>query len=127
QESDLKWNVAAVTDYFYKYESLQEKRLLIDIPVWDGRDRIKDICSWVECGNVTKEQFEELVKEWLAIMFERSGDHNGFDVAQNKILLLQGNQGAGKDTWIQMLLGGFGQHMKRLGSISGNKQTDAEL
>lgn len=125
--SDLGWSINAVTDYFYKYESLQPKQLLIDIPAWDGQDRVKDACSWIDCGNVSKEQFEDLVKEWLSLTLERLHSVEGFLAPQNKILLLQGNQGAGKDTWLDMLLGGFGQHIKRLGSISGSKQTDAEL
>lgn len=108
-QTNLEYKLGNVLPHFKAYETTKKAQLLIDIPEWDGEDRISEmayLCS-LNQEYVKDEDFRELLKEWMATMFLRLKN----PLIQNKIIVLQGDQGLGKDTWIEHLLGGLDQFL----------------
>lgn len=108
-QTNLEYKLGNVLPHFKAYETTKKANLLIDIPEWDGEDRISEmayLCS-LNQEYVKDEDFSELLKEWMATMFLRLKN----PLIQNKIIVLQGDQGLGKDTWIEHLLGGLDQFL----------------
>lgn len=108
-QTNLEYKLGNVLPHFKAYETTKKAQLLIDIPKWDGEDRISEmayLCS-LNQEYVKDEDFSELLKEWMATMFLRLKN----PLIQNKIIVLQGDQGLGKDTWIEHLLGGLDQFL----------------
>jgi len=84
-----------------------KKELLISIPTWDGEDRIGLIAKCLECKNLRPEHVESLLKDWFSKMMVRIYD----PLKQNRILVMQGNQGLGKDHLVKMCLSHLGQYL----------------
>lgn len=108
-QTNIEYSIGAILPHYKSYETTKEARLLVDIPEWDGTDRISEmayLCS-LNQEYVKDEDFSELLKEWMATMFLRLEN----PLIQNKIIVLQGDQGLGKDTWIEHLLGGLDQFL----------------
>lgn len=121
-----KFEMGLVQPHFFAYEATKTPEFLIDLPQWDGEERIKLMalaCKMRENTEITSEHFEELLKEWMARMFQRLHDPN----IQNHILVLQGGQGIGKDTWVGMLVDGLGQFAIPLSVIKEDKDTFLNL
>ena len=126
QTTNIKYNLAYITPYFFEYESLQKPKLLVDIPEWDGEDRISAMCYAVklrDSAGISSCAFSELVKEWCAGVFRRLDDPS----FQNRFMIFQGGQGIGKDTLISMLVDGLGQFSVPLSIISEDKDTYINL
>lgn len=120
-ESGLKHTMVGRWLTSYGRECLKP-RLLVDIPEWDGKDRIKQIASCVHIKKDTglnQEHFEEFLKQWGARIFERLDD----SLVQNPLLLLVGGQGIGKDFLIQSMVGGLGRYYAE-GSIGRKAEDD---
>jgi hypothetical protein len=83
-------------DHFDRFEDGHKKELLVDVPEWDGVDRLQQIARCVHAKNASQTQFEELLKEWGATLFRRVFDPS----IQNRIVVLKGGQGIGKDTLV---------------------------
>ena len=119
---NVKYNKGDIQSHLAAYEHSKPKELLIDIPVWDGRDRISEMAYMLklkpEYGEkVTDEALSEMLKEWCSLVFERLKD----PMVQNRVFVLQGGQGIGKDTWIEMLVGGLGQWCFPFTLMNGDK------
>lgn len=126
ETTSVKYNMSQIQPHFFKFESLKSPELLVDIPEWDGEDRISAMCYAVqlkESAGVSSCSFSELVKEWCAGVFKRLEDP-GF---QNRFMIFQGGQGIGKDTLISMLVDGLGQFSVPLSIISEDKDTYINL
>ncbi len=108
----------------HRYCSLLKAELLVDIPKWDGRDRISELASITNVTNVTKRHFSELLKEWGATMLLRPFDHKR---VQNKCIILKGKQGIGKDRFIENLVGGLGYLAENFTITSDEKRQCAFL
>ena len=106
----------ALKDHFDRFEDGHKKELLVDIPEWDGVDRLQQIAGCVHAKNASQTQFEELMKEWGATMFRRVFDPS----IQNRIVVLKGGQGIGKDTLVDSLLDGLGALITNM-TISRNE------
>lgn len=106
-EADLK--PAMVKRYLNRYaKELRQSsgsELLIDIPTWDGVDRISHLASRLHSPEFSSAQVEEIIKEWLAKVFMRLENPK----VDNRCLVLAGNQGIGKDVFIKALTCGFNQ------------------
>lgn len=89
------------------YAEMLTPELLVDIPAWDGRDRISELADVCNVVNIPKKYFSEFLKEWGANMFLRAYDNRKH---QNQCIILKGGQGIGKDTWIDALVGGLGMY-----------------
>lgn len=91
----------------------QKPRLRVDIPAWDGVDRIKQIADVVRLrkdAGVSANCFYELLLGWGATIFRRA-KHPGI---RPRTLVIQGPQEAGKDTLVDALCGGLGDYLKEL-------------
>lgn len=88
--------------HYKRYEKELKSELLFEIPKWDGHDHIAEIMSYVTCENFTSEEMADFIKDWLSKIVNRvdTGD-------QNQMVILHGDQGVGKDIFIENLVGGF--------------------
>lgn len=103
----LQYSAAAVSDYLQRFEQDDlTPKLLLDVPPWDGEDRIHKICKTFLFTNSTAEIFEDLIKGWCAGIFRRINDPS----FQQPMIIINGPQGCGKDTFVSALLGGFGPY-----------------
>lgn len=123
---EAKFSASSILPHFFVYEGLQDPEFLVDVPDWDGHDRISDMASLVtlkpDCG-ISGLAFCELLKEWCGLVFRRMYD----PMVQNRILVLQGDQGIGKDTWTSMLVDGLGQFCLPLALVKEDKDTYLSL
>ena len=89
------------------YAEMLTPELLVDIPTWDGRDRVSELADVCNVVNINRKYFSEFLKAWGASMFLRAYDNRKH---QNQCMILKGSQGIGKDTWIDALVGGLGMY-----------------
>lgn len=102
-KDDIK--ASKIEDHLTRYGSIQRKRLLLDIPDWDRRDRLKEISEKVIMTNVSQQCFDQHLKQWGVNLFLRIKN----PLNQNFFIIFTGEQGIGKDTLIENLTNGFGQ------------------
>jgi hypothetical protein len=110
-------------EHLARFEESKEPELLVDLPVWDGVDRIKQIAQCVHLDNCNREHFYELLCDWGAKLFLRIYNPK----VQNRIIVLQGPQGMGKDTLIDEMLGGFGQFAASIPITNDERETQAAV
>lgn len=120
-----KYSMSLVQPHFFAYEMTKAPEFLIELPEWDEKDRISEMAYMVNLrpGEVDQFHFSELLKEWMATMFRRLHD----PMVQNHILVLQGDQGVGKDTWISMLVDGLDQFAVPLSIMKEDKDMYLKL
>lgn len=106
RDSGGDYNPAAMEDHIYRLTYDSRPRLLIDVPQWDGEDRLKLIAGCLNAKNMSQEEIEYFIKDWGVKMFARMYD----PIEQNRILILKGAQGLGKDHLIKQMLGALGQY-----------------
>lgn len=126
ETKEAKFNTSHIQPFFFAYEASCKPEFLVDIPEWDGQDRISAMAYLMKLkpdAGITEEAFSELLKEWCALMFQRLHD----PMIQNRILVLQGGQGIGKDTWTSMLVDGLGQFSVPLNVVGDEKDTYLQL
>lgn len=126
ETADRKFSKDDIQDHLCYLERLRPRELLIEIPEWDGEDRISAMAYLVtlrESGGVDQMAFSELLKEWCGLVFQRLYD----PMIQNRVLVLQGGQGIGKDTWTSMLVDGLGQFCVPLNVVGEDKDTYLSL
>lgn len=121
-----KFCLSHIQPLFFEYESIKPLEFLVDVPQWDNVDRISEMAYLMKLkpeAGVSEESFSELLKEWCSRVFVRLED----PYEQNRILVLQGGQGVGKDTWISMLVDGLGQFSIPLAIVKEDKDTYLNL
>lgn len=126
ETSEVKFSLTLVQPHFFAYEQTKIPEFLVELPEWDKRDRISEMAYLVKLkpeSGVSEIVFSELLKEWCATMFKRLKD----PMVQNRIMVLQGDQGIGKDTWINMLIDGLGQFAVPLAVVREDKDTYLNL
>lgn len=106
REKDF-YNVSAVDDYIQRHTFESSPQLLIDLHEWDGQDRIAEVAACLKCNNLDTSEVYELLCDWGAKMFRRLYD----PIIQNRILVIKGRQGLGKDFLVKQMLGGLGQYL----------------
>lgn len=100
-------NVEAFADYTETLAEFEfEPGLLVDVPEWDGRSRVAELCSHLVAKDFDTEELVSIFIDWGARMWLRL---RAPEVNQ-RFIVLTGAQGAGKDTWIRALVGGLGRH-----------------
>ncbi len=102
RESDF-FSVAALLSMYAQYESELAPELLLDIEEWDGNDRIKDFAYALNAEHFSQVQVHELLLDWLVTAYRKALDPS----IQNRVLILQGAQGIGKDLFISALISAF--------------------
>ncbi|TXH16245.1 MAG: hypothetical protein E6R03_05765 [Hyphomicrobiaceae bacterium] len=118
-----KYQKTKIEDYLCSYTAGLEPKLLIDVPTWDGTDRIAQMadCLEFEEESVTTGVFEDLLKDWLSKMWGKIFQP---EQVQNRCIILSGGQGIGKDVWVQSLLCGLGHYLSDF-TLPGNaKETE---
>lgn len=95
-----------VEPHLYRYISGLTPRWLIDVPEWDKVDRVRTLCLSTVVENLSVECFYQYVLEWGAGIFGRAND----PAFQNKVLILRGPQGIGKDFFIKTLCKSLGPY-----------------
>lgn len=111
REYDDYFSLTAIKDHLKRHERDNMKpELLVDIPEWDGVDRIKQMAHTFLFSNISKETFYQLVCQWGAGVFKRLENPN----CQNPCLVFQGAQGIGKDSLVAALTKGLEDYAKPL-------------
>lgn len=125
QSGGLKYARVMFDDHLDTFESELKPKLLIDIPEWDGNDRISSYANCIRLaeGDVKQEHFEIFLKDWFSKAFQKLKD----PYIQNRILILKGKQGLGKDTWMDHLLAGAGQFFTNMNVVGADKDTFLHL
>lgn len=88
--------------HFERYQSECKPEMLWDVVPWSGNDSIAIMFNDVECDNLSKDEMIELFKHWIVKALTRLETQE-----QNSMILLHGEQGVGKDTFLKYLLSGF--------------------
>jgi hypothetical protein len=93
-----------VEDHLAAYKKSLTPGLLLDIPEWDGRDRIAEICKLVPAVNLCKDEkgqtlYVEIMKDICAGIFRRAFN----SLEQNLFTIIRGPQGIGKNYFIEKL------------------------
>lgn len=112
-----------VEDYLHRFETLLRPRLLLDLPVWDGEDRLRYMCQRLSLENVSNGVFEDLFKDWCSKMWQRIAEPTR---VQNLCLLLSGEQGVGKDVFIASIFNCLGSYFSDL-SLDGKYTKESEV
>lgn len=126
ESREAKYSMAHIQPHFFAFEQTKTAELLVDIPEWDGEDRIEAMANLItlkESMSISQVSVQELIKEWCSLVFERLEN----PMIQNRILVLQGGQGIGKDTWTSMLVDGLGQFSIPLAVMRDDKDTYLNL
>lgn len=108
QGCPIKFHPSHIEDNLNHYVDTLPLELLIDVEEWDGRDRIQEMCNAVEFDETTKmnsEMFGYFLKDWFKTAFMRTFNPE----VQNRMIILQGMQGAGKDFFVEVLTRTLGQ------------------
>ena len=116
----IDYSQQLIEKHFSALEFVTEPELLINIPVWDGVDRIKEIASVVTCSNVSQDHFYELILQFGVTIFERLYDPS----IQPITPIMQGGQAVGKDTLCKALVGGLDFYFRKL-NVGGYDLTEA--
>lgn len=110
--SDAGLSPNYVNRHLQRWVSKFEPRLCIDLPRWQGRDVVGEMVDRLTIDNIPKEYAKELFKEWGANIFRRLNDKNKRE--QNRMVILKGGQGIGKDSWINYMFGSFGNYFSEI-------------
>ena len=102
EASDVGLRPNNLPNHFERYEHNCKQEMLYKVSEWSGHDYIGEMVSYLKCSNVETPLMAELVKEWMSKILMR------FDTgAQNTMVLFHGEQGKGKDMFIENLTGGY--------------------
>lgn len=89
-----------IQPHLARLEHELEPRLLIDIPQWDGVDRISEVFGkYVKITNVSPLCAIEIIKEFGSKMILKIGNSH----VQNSMIIFSGCQGIGKDHLIKAM------------------------
>lgn len=113
------YQVGAVEDHLLRFTRSEVPKPLFDVPDWDGGERLDEIGKSLRVENVSQAHATELLKDWGARMFRRLYD----PVIQNRILVLKGPQGCGKDYLVSQMLGYLGDFISPWVTFSQEKDT----
>jgi len=101
-----------VNRHLQRWASTLEPRLVVDIKRWDGKDHVGDMCKSLSIQNVDQSVALSLFKEWGANVFRRLNDKRRME--QNAMIILKGDQGIGKDTFINHLFRALGPYFSEI-------------
>lgn len=104
-----------VESHLCRRMNLLKPQWLINIPNWDQVDRLKTLCLSTKIENLSSECFYQHIVSWGAGIFARAND----PYYQNKVMILRGNQGIGKDFFVKILLKALGPYF---GTWTNNSQ-----
>jgi len=120
-----RFKASKLENYLLLYEAMSPRKLLIDVPKWDGEDRISHMAGLMRFAEpaVTAAVFEESLKDWCARAWQKI---EAPERVQNRCIILSGSQGIGKDVWIQSMFCGFENYMADL-TLAGKFSQENEV
>lgn len=114
-----------IEDHLETYKATKTPGLCVDIPAWDGQDRIRRMCECLVIADnrsgLNNGVAYDLVRAFFVKMFARLDNPQ----IQNPVLTLQGPRNLGKDTWLGTLVDGLGQYARQL--TAGGQERDLYL
>lgn len=119
--SPLKFSESKVDDQLTHYISTLTPEFLIEVEEWDGEDRIQQIanhCEFDKTTRMTSEFFGYFLKDWYMKAIQRAFDPS----VQNRMIVLQGEQGLGKDYMVDVLTKSLGQFSVPFQVTDGNNK-----
>lgn len=100
------YSLTPLTKHLKAWEHSSEGELLLDVALWDGKERLRALTDCLNAEVFEKAEVYELLTHWLITALRKARDPKGKD-SQNMVLVLQGAQGIGKDRFIDVLLNIF--------------------
>lgn len=97
--------VSHIPKHLARLELISEPKLIPEIPEWDGVDRLEIFAKALVDKNFTCAEVKELLTDFGVKMFRRILNPK----IQNRVLVLIGSQGMGKDTFLNAVFGFLGQ------------------
>ena len=99
--SDGLYDYNAILDHLGVCARGMTPEILLDRDeVWDGEDRIAHFTRVLRAERFSSEELRVLIGHWLVGVLRKANN----PVIQNRVLVLQGSSGCGKDVWIRNLL-----------------------
>lgn len=133
-ESNIRWlrgharihNLKAnsVEDYLATFAKDQEKRLRLNLPKWDGRDRLREIAQCIHAPEFSHDEIEAIFKQWGTTMFKRVYEPERY---QNRCLIFRGGQGIGKDTLINAMTRALGDYKRPYSSNADEREQSTQV
>lgn len=127
--SEKQYRASEVEDHLLYLEAHATPQFVIDIPEWDGRDRILELAQRVVLSDkqgaigVNESVFCDLLKNWHSKMWQRLED----PTVRNEIFILAGEQNIGKDFWIRENCDGLEQYLINFSIHSNERDTKEQL
>lgn len=126
--SDKLLKASEIEDSLYHLEHTLAPEFLINVPSWDGRDRIAELAQRVTLrsspeSGIDNTCLEEHLKHWHTKMWLRLVD----PTVRNEIFILSGGQNLGKDFWIRENCGGLGQYLINFAIHANERDTKEQL
>lgn len=111
-----------IEDNLARWALEKTPKLLISPKRWNKKDLIAEVLSHIEVKDMPHEHFVELFKEWCGKIFSRLKD----PMNQNKVIILRGAQGIGKDHLINFLFSPFGLYYSNIEiALTRKENTDS--
>lgn len=127
--SDKKLKASEIEDHLIHLETNSTPQFVIEIPEWDGRDRLLELAQRVVLSDkqvaigVNESVFCDLLKNWHSKMWMRLED----PTVRNEIFILAGEQNIGKDFWIRENCDALGQFLINFSIHSNERDTKEQL
>lgn len=112
QAAEAGLSPSYVNRHLQRWLAELDPRLTIDIKRWHGKDVLGEMISKLKINNISEPHVEELFKEWFANIFRRLFDTEKRE--QNAMIILKGNQGIGKDSFINYLFSGLEHYFSEI-------------
>lgn len=121
-DKEKKFKASEVEDALGAYRFSLPEELLLDVQAWDGQDRIKFLSGLVNFADarVSAGMLEYFLKDWLVRSIHKVMTGRG----TNRVVVFQGAQGAGKDSFLGMFVWAWSQRYAR--EISAPSKYDGE-
>lgn len=105
ESSEPAFKPEHISAYMRTYEDTLKPTLLLPLTAaWDNKERLKWFCERLNAKHLTKTAVYEIVRRWLVNVLRKGLDPRS---VQNVVLILQGQQGIGKDETVKMLVSIF--------------------
>lgn len=110
-------------EHLARFGETKKPELLVNLPKWDGTDRLRQISEAVHLSNCSREDFYQLLCDWGSRLFKRIDNPK----EQNRVIVFQGPQGIGKDYLIDAIVDGLGQFAASLTISNNERDTQAAI
>jgi hypothetical protein len=117
KDKENRFKGSEVDDSMTAYRMSLKEELLLEVEQWDGEDRIKLLSTLINFHDpkrITPELFEYFLKDWSVRAVHKVMTGRG----TNRMIVLQGPQGVGKDSFFSLLAGGWSEYFDEINKTS---------